>query len=84
MSDACTSECLPAHEGDYITCDDPIFPLDWDGGCTWIIESDGFAPGEEMNLPGLASKSLLVMRGSMDPVCNSASIIEEMMSAFGR
>ena len=37
-----------------------------------------------MNCPGSVSKSLLVVSGSVDSVCNSAAIIEEMMVAFGR
>ena len=37
MSDACASECFSTHEGDYITRDNPIFPVDWDGGCTQIV-----------------------------------------------
>ena len=35
-----------------------------------------------MNHPGSVSNSLLVMSGSVNSVCNSAPIIEEMMAAF--
>ena len=37
-----------------------------------------------MNHPELVSNSLLVVSGSVDSVCNSASVIEEIMAAFGR
>ena len=37
-----------------------------------------------MKSPGLVSNSLLVASGSMNPVYNSAAIINEMRVAFGR
>ena len=82
--DAYASKHFPTYEGDYIAGDDLVSALDWDGGCAWVFYSNGVAPGKEVNFPGLASNSLLVASGSVDPVCNSASKIEEIMTAFGR
>ena len=81
--DAYTGEHFPAYEGDHITGEDPVLTLEWDGGHAWVLKSNSVAPGEEVNLPESASKSLLVANGSLDMVCDSASIIKEIRWHLG-
>ena len=72
------------YERDHILGKDSVAAVEWDDWSAWVLKTYGVAPGKDMKLAGVVSKSLLVASGSMDPVCNSSAIIKEMMVAYGR
>ena len=65
-------------------CKDPVLALDWDlrrAGVRWAYI---MALGQDKNLPGLMSNSLLAKKGSVKVVCNRTATINEMRAAFRR
>jgi hypothetical protein len=78
------SDRATADQHHRVADNDPVAALQRQFGSAWVWEAYVMATGEEVNLLGLISNCLLVVRGTMQLVRNRTSTIDETRVAFGR